>query len=76
MHRQGAEMAVRQGDYRAIPAFTVPALERAVPKRDESRPPTQIAIVISPQQLSGLQTYQAPEVEVVTLPPAQDESRD
>jgi len=72
MHREGAEMAMRQGDYRALPAFTVPALERAVPKHDESRPPAQIAIVISPQQLSGLQTYQAPEVIVEQLPPTTD----
>jgi len=64
LHRRGAQMAMEKGDYRALPAFTVPAVERAVPKRSEAPPATQIAIVISPQQLSGLQAYEAPETVV------------
>ena len=69
MHRQGAEMAVRQGDYRAIPQYTVPAIERAYPKRAEAVAPTQVAIVISAEQLKGFKEYAAPEVVVEALLP-------
>ena len=33
-HREGLELAAKEGDYRAYKDFTVPALERAVPRRD------------------------------------------
>lgn len=76
LHRQGAELAATKGDYINLPKYTVPALDRAIPKRDEQHPPTQIAIVISPTQLAGFQAYTAPEVEVEALPAPADDSPD
>lgn len=71
LHRMGAEEAWRNKDYKALPAYTVPALDRVVPKRQEGVPVTQVAIVLSPERLTALQTYEAPETSVEELPPAE-----
>jgi len=72
-HRQGLDLALRHGDYRAVPAFTTPAIERVVPKRDDERAATQIAIVLSAEQLKGFREYVAPEVTVEALPAPEGE---
>jgi hypothetical protein len=44
-HRAGLDMALAAGDYRAVPPFTTPMLERISPKKEEAETrPTQIII--------------------------------
>ena len=67
VHGGGAEQAKAAGDYKAMPAFTVPALDRAMPRKQDAAAQTQIAIVLSPQQLSGFTDYSVPEVKTELL---------
>ncbi len=44
-HRAGLDMALAAGDYRAVPPFTTPMLERISPKKEDAEArPTQIII--------------------------------
>lgn len=53
-HREGLNLALAAGDYRAVPPFTVPMLDRVAPKREEEteRRPT---IVINIAGSAGLE---------------------
>lgn len=56
LHKQGAQMALKAGDHRAIPTFTSPVLERVAPKRVESdAPPPSIVLNLSVQQMKGVE---------------------
>jgi hypothetical protein len=76
LHRWGAEEARKAGDYKTMPAFTVPALDRAVPKRTEGLPATQIAIVLAPERIAGLRREAEPVVSVEVLPVGADATAD
>lgn len=51
LHRMGAEMALRAEDHRAIAAYTTPALDRILPKRQESVQQSSMVVV----QVTGAQ---------------------
>lgn len=44
-HQRGLEMALAEGDYKAIPAFTVPILDRIVPKKADTNVGNKTIIV-------------------------------
>lgn len=44
-HERGLEMALAHGDYKAIPAFTVPVLDRIVPKKADTNVGNKTIIV-------------------------------
>ena len=45
LHRMGAEMAMNAGDHRSIAAYTVPALDRILPKRQEQVQQTSMVVI-------------------------------
>lgn len=49
-HHRAIELAVAAEDYKAIPALTVPVLDRIVPKRDQNLSATQVNITLSLKQ--------------------------
>lgn len=55
-HRAGLELAVAAGDYKAIPAFTVPILDRIVPKKAETNVGSKTIILnVQPDTLQRMQ---------------------
>jgi hypothetical protein len=71
-HREGLEAALKEGDYKAIPNFTGPVLERVWPRREAPIVATQITINLSARQQTDL-TQPPPELleaEVIEEPPS------
>lgn len=68
-HLDGMRMAREAEDYKAIPAFTVPILDRVVPKREAVQANTQINVVLSTKQKAVLDNEQVPDVSFEVLPP-------
>jgi hypothetical protein len=77
LHMWGAQRAKEKDDVRALPAFTVPALDRVMPKHDAPIVATQVTITLTPRQMENLEiggTEQILEAEV--LPPETVASND
>ena len=53
-HFEGLEMALGQSDYRAIPHYTVPILDRVAPKRDNTVVATKVEVILSSKQEAAL----------------------
>lgn len=68
-HIDGMRMAKDAADYKALPAFTVPLLDRVVPKKEAVAAQTQINVTLSTKQQAQL-TEQPMEVEYEVLPPS------
>lgn len=71
LHRMGAEMALQAEDHRAIAAYTTPALDRILPKRQETvQQSSMVVIQVTGSQaakldVADLDEKQALEVEAV-----------
>lgn len=62
-HRLGLEQAIREKDYKAIPNFTGPVVERVWPRREGAVTATQVTIHLSPRQETDLTQEQLPAIE-------------
>lgn len=67
-HIQGLEMAIDAGDYRAVPPFTTPLIDRVMPKNAEGAgsPAVAIQINLSEKRLEAIEAP-APDVEFEVL---------
>lgn len=65
-HFEGLQMALDTEDHRSIPAYTVPILDRAMPKKAEIGAVTAVKIELSPKQ-HALLDETIPEVEVEVI---------
>ena len=70
-HFDALDQVLANGDYRAVPSFTVPVLDRVMPKKAENAPVTAIKIELSQAQQDLLELPEA-SVEVVEI--TEDES--
>jgi len=68
-HIDGMRMAKDAADYKAIPAYTVPILDRVVPKKEAAAAQTQINVILSTKQQAQLNDTPV-EVEYEVLPPS------
>lgn len=56
-HKRGLDMALAAEDHRAIPSYTVPALDRIWPKKEDQAAQTPMVVLnIHPNQLATLQS--------------------
>ncbi len=71
-HEDALDMAIEAGDYKAVPAFTIPALDRVSPKKSETGAAVQFNVTLSAERLAGFaEDYTPAEVEAVPmLPPS------
>lgn len=67
-HLSGMRSALDANDYKALPSFTVPILDRVVPKKEQVAAATQVNVVLSTKQ-QALIAGDAPEVTYEVLPP-------
>lgn len=71
LHVWGAQRAREKDDVRGLVSYTVPALDRAIPRRDAPLVAMQsVSITLSAQQYEGFVNYVAPEVTYEVVPPA------
>lgn len=70
-HKDGLEMAIKEGDYKAIPNYTSQVLERVWPRREEPVVSQQITIHITPRQQADLlePAVELLPAEIVEEPP-------
>lgn len=68
-HIDGMRMAKDAADYKALPAYTVPILDRVVPKKESVAAATQVNVVLTTKQQSQLEGAPV-EVEYEVLPPS------
>jgi hypothetical protein len=66
-HFQGLEMAMENSDYRAVPSFTVPVLDRVIPKKPDQVQAMQVVVNVTPEQIERLRDSETPEIEVEVL---------
>lgn len=76
-HKQGLDMAVEAGDYRVVPKFTVPILDRVAPRKVEQETHhTNVVIRVTTQQaerLASLPLLADPDEVVVEAIPVEDD---
>lgn len=49
-HADALREAIKLGDYKAVPAFTTPILDRVAPKKEDARAVAAVRIELAPQQ--------------------------
>lgn len=67
-HIAGMRMAMAAEDHKSLPSYTVPILDRVVPKRDAVQGNTQVNVTLTTKQTAQLDAAIA-EVEYEVLPP-------
>lgn len=68
-HIKGLQMAMKAEDHRSIPSYTVPALDRIVPKRQEGVANVQVLnVTLSVAQQALLEKPEAIDVEYEVIP--------
>jgi hypothetical protein len=65
-HVDGLEMAYNEGDYHAIPKYTVPVIDRIAPKRDAAPVQQAVVVHVTTEQAAKIE---ADEAEFEILPP-------
>lgn len=53
-HFAGLDLALGAEDYRAIPNYTVPILDRVAPKRDNTVVATKVEVILSSKQEAAM----------------------
>jgi len=61
-HFDGLDMALGARDYRAIPNYTVPILDRVAPKRDNTIVATKVEVILSSKQEAAIAAEAMTEV--------------
>jgi len=72
-HEDGLDAALDAGDYRAVPSFTVPVLDRVAPKRDIAQANAVVTIHLTEKQQALLATVEDGEFEVLDAEPLDGE---
>lgn len=67
-HKKGLESAIAAGDHRAIPSFTVPMLDRAVPKKADEAEKAQVVVInMTPGQARALSGGDVQDAQVLEV---------
>lgn len=73
IHKEAMEMAFAAEDYKAVPAFTVPALDRFYPKREDVAAKTEISISLTTARQDMIDE-EIPEVDFEVVEEEDDNS--
>ena len=63
-HREALDLARDAADYNAIARITEPVLDRVIPKKSDAVAAAQVTVVLAPEQMKAIATYEAPPVLV------------
>lgn len=67
-HREALDLARDKEDYNAIARITEPVLDRVLPKKSELAAAPSVTVVLAPEQMRAIATYEAPPMLVETVP--------
>lgn len=73
IHKEAMEMAFEAEDYKAIPAFTTPAIDRFYPKREDVAAKTEISISLTTAR-QDMMNEEIPEVDFEVVKEEDDNS--
>lgn len=66
-HGEALALARDAKDYNAIARIAEPVLDRVIPKKSENAAPASVTIVLAPEQVKAMASYEAPPMLVETV---------
>lgn len=66
-HKEALDLARDAKDYNAVARIAEPILDRVLPKKSENAAAASVTIVLAPEQMKAIATYEAPAMLVDTV---------